>query len=108
MDETYKDAKTFFSQPSYNTLVVIPVKDEIVPRKPLIELLEETKIKSYNFFSDFIIFESSYHMILRDMKGDNVTEEIKKWILEKKMKKKTNFNEVIQKLRNADYHHILD
>ena len=37
-----------------------------------------------------------------------VTEEIKKWILEKKMKKKTNFNEVIQKLRNADYHHILD
>ena len=108
MDETYKDAKTFFSQPSYNTLVIIPIKDEIVPRKPLIELLEETKIKSYDFFSDFIIFESSYHMILRDMKGDNVTEEIKKWILEKQMRKKTNFNKVIQKLRNADYHHILD
>ena len=108
MDESYKNAKTFFSQPSYNTLVVIPIKDEIVPRKPLIELLEETKIKSYDFFSEFIIFESSYHMILRDIKGDNVTEEIKKWILERKAKKKTNFNEVIQKLKNADYHHILE
>jgi len=108
MDESYKDAKKFFSQPSYNTLVVIPIKDEIVPRKPLIELLEKTKVKSYDFFSEFIIFESSYHMILRDMKGNNVTEEIKKWILERKMKKKTNFNEVIQKLRNPDYHHILE
>ena len=108
MDESYKNAKTFFSQPSYNTLVVIPIKDEIVPRKPLIELLEKTKIKSDSFSSDFIIFESSYHMILRDVKGDNVTEEIKKWILERETKKKTNFNEVIQKLRKADYHHILD
>ena len=87
MDESYKDAKTFFSQPSYNTLVVIPIKDEIVPRKPLIELLEETKIKSYDFSSDFLIFESSYHMILRDIKGDNVTEEIKKWVEEEKTKK---------------------
>ena len=108
MDESYKDAKKFFSQPSYNTLVVIPIKDEIVPRKPLIELLEQTKIKTNSFSSDFIIFESSYHMILRDMKGNNVTKEIKKWILERKTKKKTNFNEVIQKLRKADYHHILD
>ena len=108
MDESYKDAKKFFSQPSYNTLVVIPIKDEIVPRKPLIELLEETKIKSYDFFSDFIIFESSYHMILRDMKGDNVTEEIKKWILERKTKKQDDFSEVIQKLKNSDYQHILD
>ena len=91
MDESYKDAKTFFSQPSYNTLVVIPIKDEIVPRKPLIELLEATKIKSYDFSSDFLIFESSYHMILRDMKGDNVTEEIKKWILERKNKKAKKF-----------------
>ena len=108
MDESYKDAKKFFSQPSYNTLVVIPIKDEIVPRKPLIELLEKTKIKTNSFSSDFIIFESSYHMILRDMKGNNVTKEIKKWILERETKKKTNFNEVIQKLRKADYHHILD
>ena len=87
MDESYKDAKNFFSQPSYNTLVVIPIKDEIVPRKPLIELLEATKIKSYDFSSNFLIFESNYHMILRDIKGDNVTEEIKKWILERKTKK---------------------
>jgi len=108
MDESYKDAKTFFSQPSYNTLVVIPIKDEIVPRKPLIELLETTKIKSNNYSSDFLIFESSYHMILRDMKGDNVTEEIKKWIEERKIKKQNNFNEIIQKLKNADYHHMLD
>ena len=108
MDESYKDAKTFFSQPGYNTLVVIPIKDEIVPRKPLIELLEATKIKSYDFSSNFLIFESNYHMILRDIKGDNVTEEIKKWILEEKTKKPKNFDEVIKKLKNADYYHILD
>ena len=108
MDESYKDAKNFFSQPSYNTLVVIPIKDEIVPRKPLIELLEGTKIKSYDFSSNFLIFESNYHMILRDIKGDNVTEEIKKWILEEKTKKPKNFDEVIKKLKNADYYHILD
>ena len=108
MDESYKDSKIFFSQPSYNTLVVIPIKDEIVPRKPLIELLEATKIKSYDFSSHFLIFESSYHMILRDMKGDNVTEEIKKWVLERKTKKQKNFNEVIKKLKNANYYHILD
>ena len=108
MDESYKDAKTFFSQLGYDTLVVIPIKDEIVPRKPLIELLELTKIKSYDFSSDFLIFESSYHMILRDMKGNYVTEKIKKWILGKKKKKQKNFNEIIQKLRNTDYHHILD
>ena len=108
MDESYKDAKTFFSQPSYNTLVVIPLKDEIVPRKPLIELLEVTNIKSYEFSSDFLIFESSYHMILRDIKGDNVTEEIKKWIVERKNKKQNDFSEVIKKLKNADYYHILD
>ena len=108
MDESYKDAKKFFSQPSYNTLVVIPIKDEIVPRKPLIELLEATKIKSYDFSSNFLIFESNYHMILRDIKGDNVTEEIKKWILEEKTKKPKNFDEVIKKLKNANYYHILD
>ena len=108
MDESYKDAKKFFSQPSYNTLVVIPIKDEIVPRKPLIELLEATKIKSYDFSSNFLIFESNYHMILRDIKGDNVTEEIKKCVLEGKTKKPKNFDEVIKKLKNADYYHILD
>jgi len=108
MDESYKDAKTFFSQPGYDTLVVIPIKDEIVPRKPLIELLEKTKIESYDFSSDFLIFESSYHMVLRDIKGDNVTEEIKKWILERKTKKQDDFSEVIQKLKNSDYQHILD
>ena len=108
MDESYKDAKNFFSQPSYNTLVVIPIKDEIVPRKPLIELLEGTKIKSYDFSSNFLIFESNYHMILRDIKGDDVTEEIKKWVLERKTKKPKNFDEVIKKLKNADFYHILD
>ena len=108
MDESYKDAKKFFSQPSYNTLVVIPIKDEIVPRKPLIELLEATKIKSYDFSSNFLIFESNYHMILRDIKGDDVTEEIKKWVLERKTKKPKNFDEVIKKLKNANYYHILD
>ena len=48
-----------------------------------------------------------HHMILRDIKGDNVTEDIKNGFWKKKKKEK-NFYEVIQKLKNADYYHILD
>ena len=47
-------------------------------------------------------------MILRDIEGDNVTEEIKKWIVKRKIKKQNDFSEIIKKLKNADYYHILD
>ena len=31
MDKSYKDAREFFFDPTYNTLLIVPLKDEIVP-----------------------------------------------------------------------------
>ena len=42
MDESYENAKIFLKQNNYRTLLLIPIKDEIVPRKPLIELLKNS------------------------------------------------------------------
>ena len=38
MDESYEHTKIFLTKNNYPTLFLIPIKDEIVPRKPLIEL----------------------------------------------------------------------
>ena len=38
MDESFEDAKNYLKNPSYNTLILIPINDQIVPRKPLIEI----------------------------------------------------------------------
>ena len=51
-------------------LIMIPLKDEVVPRKPLIKLLKDERIK--NNFSDkinILVYKESYHMILRDLNG---------------------------------------
>ena len=56
MDKAYKDTEEYFKNPSYKTLIMIPLKDEIVPRKPLIKLLKDERIKSN--FSDKIKIET--------------------------------------------------
>ena len=38
MDESYIDTKSYLKKPSYDTIVLIPLLDEIVPRKPIISL----------------------------------------------------------------------
>ena len=86
MDEAYKDTEEYFKNPSYKTLIMIPLKDEIVPRKPLIKLLKDERIK--NNFSDkikILVYEESYHMILRDLNGDQITEDLKNWVIERNM-----------------------
>ena len=35
----------YLKNPSYNTLILVPINDQIVPRKPLIELLQNQDIK---------------------------------------------------------------
>ena len=45
MDESFEDAKNYLKNPSYNTLILIPINDQIVPRKPLIEILQNPDIK---------------------------------------------------------------
>ena len=43
MDESYKDTEKFLDQIPYRTLIMLPLKDEIVPRKPLTKLLIDKK-----------------------------------------------------------------
>ena len=49
MDEAYKDTEEYFKNPSYKTLIMIPLKDEVVPRKPLIKLLKDEKASNTIF-----------------------------------------------------------
>ena len=48
MDKSFTNAEIFFEKSDYRTLLLIPIKDEIVPRKPLIELLNKPMIKKNN------------------------------------------------------------
>ena len=45
MDESFEDAKNYLKNPTYNTLILIPINDQIVPRKPLIEILTKSRCK---------------------------------------------------------------
>ena len=47
MDESFEDAKNYLKNPTYNTLILIPINDQIVPRKPLIEILQDPDVKKY-------------------------------------------------------------
>ena len=110
MDESYKDAKNYLKNPAYKTLILIPLKDEIVPRKPLIKILQnnEIKINELNLLS-IGAYEESYHMILRDLDGDNITKDIKDWILErKKIEENENFKDVLKIFENTKFYHRLD
>ena len=85
MDESYEDAEKYFKNPTYKTLILIPLRDEIVPRKPFIKILQndEIEINVSNLLS-VGAYAKSYHMILRDLQGDNITKDIKDWILGRK------------------------
>merc|ERR1711991_459219 len=98
MDESYIDAKEFFQNPSYDTIVLIPLLDEIVPRKPIIEILEKhTKTNIKNFALETFVYDKSYHMILRDVNGNTVTSDIKDWIIKKNsLRQKLPYKEIVK------------
>ena len=110
MDESFEDAKNYLKNPSYNTLILIPINDQIVPRKPLIEILQNPDIKkNIGEKFDLGVYIKSYHMMLRDVEGDFVTREIKEWIFKRKNISYLNsFKNPIEKLLNQPYYHILD
>ena len=110
MDQSFEDASNYLKNPSYNTLILVPINDQIVPRKPLIELLQNQDIKENigNKF-DLAVYVKSYHMMLRDLEGDFVTREIKEWILNRNNIFTLNsFKIPLEKLSNQPYYHILD
>ena len=109
MDQSYEHTKIFLTKNNYPTLLLIPIKDEIVPRKPLIELLKNSRINEFdNKKIDIKIFESSFHMMLRDLKGNRITNEIKDWIINKNNNNIINLQKGREKLENSEFFHMLD
>tara|TARA_B100000287_G_C20663140_1_gene790836 strand:+ start:932 stop:1561 length:630 start_codon:yes stop_codon:yes gene_type:complete len=109
MDKSFTNAEIFFEKSDYRTLLLIPIKDEIVPRKPLIELLNKPMIKKNNNKNiKLMIFQSSFHMMLRDLHGNLITNKIKDWILDKNIESSVNLREGARKLNNLNFFHLLD
>ena len=110
MDHSYEVTKDYLENPSYNTLILVPIKDEIVPRKPLIELLKKSKVKGNDSRKiDLMVYKDSYHMMLRDINGDRVSQKIKFWISRKnESQKKFLFSDQYKKLENSEFYHMLE
>ena len=110
MDKSYNNAVFFFKEPSYKTLLLIPINDQVVPRKPLIELLEYPRIKdNINKKIDLAVYKSSYHMILRDINSELILRQIKNWIKNKSViLNENNHQSSLEILLNEPYYHILD
>ena len=110
MDKAYVDSKIYLKNPLYQTLLVIPVIDEIVPRKPLINLLENIDIDSNLNDKLFLaVYDKNFHMILRDIDGDRISWEIKEWITDKKRVLDFHtFNNAVKRLKGSKFYHELD
>ena len=110
MDTAYIDSKIFLKKPSYQTLIIIPVIDEIVPRKPLLNLLKNADIyENLNNNLYLAVYDKNFHMILRDNDGDRISREIKEWITNKKnITNLHSFINPIQRLKNSEFYHKLD
>jgi len=110
MDESFVDAQKYFNKPTYNTLILVPLIDEIVPRKPLIEILNNKKlINNLNHKIHIGLYKDSYHMILRDINGDEITKDIKDWVYDKNsFKNNTKFQNLHKMLTETEFYHKLD
>ncbi len=110
MDLSYKNAANFLKNPKYDTLLLIPVKDEIIPRKPLLKLLKDENIKkNLNNKIKLGVYNFSYHMMLRDRQGDFISREIKEWVLDKdSILNLKSFENSLKELQKQKFYHILD
>ena len=110
MDKSYNDAILFFKKPKYKTLLLVPINDQVVPRKPLIDLLKDPVIKdNVEKRVDLAVYKSSYHMILRDINSELILRQVKNWIKgEERNFSKNNYQNSFEILLNEPYYHILD
>ena len=110
MDQSFRDIKEYLLKPKFPTLLIIPMIDEIVPRKPLIKILKDTKVKkNFSKLINLEIYENNFHMILRDIDGNKITNDIKDWIKkEKKINNSKSISKIIKKLEDSNYYHRLD
>jgi alpha-beta hydrolase superfamily lysophospholipase len=105
MDESYKYTKEFLNQLPYRTLIILPIKDEIVPRKPLTKLLNDKK-DSIKDNVTLAIFKNNYHMILRDLESETITKFLANWI--NNLDTSNSISESINILNNSKFYHITE
>ena len=71
MDAGYESAE----EVEVPTLVLYGEKDQVIPREPV-----ETVIEKLNGKTRTVVYESGYHMLLRDLQAENVWRDIVAWI----------------------------
>ena len=110
MDLAFKSAKNYLKNPSYDTLIIVPLLDEIIPRKPIKSLFSEYEIReNIEKKVDLAVYDKNYHMILRDLDGNRVIREIKEWIFDRKrIKDLYSFKMSLARLESSQYIHQLD
>ena len=65
-----KDALNYLITPTYKTMILVPIIDEIVPRKPLLEILKNKLVtKNISKKIDIGVYENSFHMMLKMLKA---------------------------------------
>merc|ERR1739848_150047 len=106
-DRSYIDSIEFLKNPNYDTIMLIPIIDEIVPRKPLIKILENQKNNVTEISKlQIYVYEKNFHMILRDINGVVALDEIKDWVLEKKKNLNSqNLSQILKKLKQSRFYH---
>ena len=75
MDEAYRSAELFKT----NSLILYGKKDEIIPRKPVVEFHKRLP-PGVQGRQQMIIYENGYHMLLRDLQSEIVMKDIVDWI----------------------------
>ena len=110
MDKSFIEALTYLKNPRYETLIILPMKDEIVPRKPLLSILRTKEVKkNVGKKIQIGVYPNNYHMILRDLEGDEVSREIKEWLTNREnIKNLDSYNNVYEKINSSDFFHQLD
>ncbi len=105
MDKSYKYAKHYIDKPKYQTLIMVPIKDEIIPRKPLAEILLDGSKETEKKIT-LVVFENNYHMLLRDLENKKISKVIVDWI--NKERDFLSFPKSVDFLKNSKFYHILE
>jgi len=75
MDTAYKNAELL----KVNTLILYGDKDEIIPRKPVIEFYNRLPLRGQEQ-QKILFYKNGYHMLLRDLQSEIVLQDIVEWI----------------------------
>ena len=110
MDNSYIDFKKYMKNPNYDTLILVPIIDEIVPRKPFLNLLQDKDVTRHIGEKIYLgVYDENFHMLLRDIDGNRITREIKEWIFNRERVETFNsFKNNVERLKSAPFYHKLD